>query len=195
MWSRPWIVRLVVLAAALDPLDRPAADRLAGEQHQRHVGVAEDLGAEGAADVGADAADLVLRDAHHERGEQQPLDVRRLARHPDRVLVGAGVVPADVAAGLHRVGDEPLVDEPLADDDLGVRRSRASVPSLSPTVHSNTTLFGAFSWSCGAPGCIAFSASTTAGSGSQSTWIASSASCGLLRASRRRPPRRPRPST
>ena len=52
----------------------------------------------------------------------------------------------------------------------------ASVPALSPTVHSNTTLFGAFSWSCGAPSWIAFSASTTAGSGSQSTWIASSAS-------------------
>ena len=53
----------------------------------------------------------------------------------------------------------------------------ASVPSLSPTFHSNTTLLGAFSWSCGAPGWVAFSASTTAGSGSQSTWIRSSASC------------------
>jgi hypothetical protein len=42
----------------------------------------------------------------------------------------------------------------------------ASVPALSPTVHSKTMLFGAFSWSCGAPGSIAFSASTTAGSGS-----------------------------
>ena len=52
----------------------------------------------------------------------------------------------------------------------------ASVPALSPTVHSNTTLLGAFSWSCGAPGWIAFSASTTVGSGSQSTTIASSAS-------------------
>ena len=47
----------------------------------------------------------------------------------------------------------------------------ASVPALSPTDHSNTMLFGAFSWSCGAPGAIAFSASTTAGSGSQSTSI------------------------
>ena len=28
----------------------------------------------------------------------------------------------------------------------------ASVPALSPTCHSKTTLFGAFSWSCGAPG-------------------------------------------
>ena len=52
----------------------------------------------------------------------------------------------------------------------------ASVPALSPTFHTNTTLFGAFSWSCGAPGWVAFSASTTAGSGSQSTAIASSAS-------------------
>ena len=52
----------------------------------------------------------------------------------------------------------------------------ASVPALSPTVHSKTTLLGAFSWSCGAPGWVAFSASTTTGSGSQSTTIASSAS-------------------
>ena len=37
-------------------------------------------------------------------------------------------------------------------------------------------LFGAFSWSCGAPGWVAASASTTAGSGSQSTTIDSSAS-------------------
>ena len=54
--------------------------------------------------------------------------------------------------------------------------SAASVPARSPTVQSKTTLFGAFSWSCGAPGWVAFSASTTAGSGCQSTWIASSAS-------------------
>src|SRR6478672_2290700 len=51
-----------------------------------------------------------------------------------------------------------------------------SVPALSPTVQTNATLFGAFSCSCGAPGLVAFSASTTAGSGSQSTMIASSAS-------------------
>ena len=111
----------VALAPALDPLHRPAADELAGEHHERHVGVAEDLGAEGAADVGADAADLVLRDPGHERGQQQPLDVRRLARHPDRVLLGARVVPADVAPDLHRVRDEAVVDEALLDDDLGVR--------------------------------------------------------------------------
>src|SRR5512146_3526396 len=52
----------------------------------------------------------------------------------------------------------------------------ASVPALSPTFQTNTTLFGAFSWSCGAPGWVAFSASTTAGSGSQSTALAPSAS-------------------
>ena len=52
----------------------------------------------------------------------------------------------------------------------------AAVPSRSPTDHSKTMLFGAFSWSCGAPGWVAFSASTTAGSGSQSTTIASRAS-------------------
>ncbi len=53
----------------------------------------------------------------------------------------------------------------------------ASVPSLSPTGHTNTMLLGAFSWSWGAPGWVAFSASTTAGSGTHSTSIRSSASC------------------
>ena len=52
----------------------------------------------------------------------------------------------------------------------------ASVPALSPTLQSKTPLFGAFSWSCGAPVSIAFSASTTAGRGSQSTSMASRAS-------------------
>ncbi len=52
----------------------------------------------------------------------------------------------------------------------------ASVPALSPTVHSKTTLLGAFSWIWGAPGWVAFSVSTTAGSGSHSTTIASVAS-------------------
>ena len=108
----------VALAAALDPLHRPAADRLAGEQREGHVGVAEDLRPEGAADVGRDAAELVLGDSHREDPDEQALDVRRLARHPDRVLVGARVVPADVAAGLHRVGDQALVHQALADDHL-----------------------------------------------------------------------------
>ncbi len=111
---------LVVLPARLDPLDRSPADRLAGEHDQGHVGVAEDLRAEGAPDIGADAADLLLRDAGDERGQEQALDVRRLARHPDGVLVGARVVAPDVAADLHRVRDEPLVHDPLADHDLGL---------------------------------------------------------------------------
>jgi len=78
---------LVVLAAGLDPLHRAPADRLAGEHHERHVRVAEDLGAEGAAHVRADAPDLVLRDAGHERGQQQPLDVRRLAEVRSCIVV------------------------------------------------------------------------------------------------------------
>ena len=120
--------------------------------------------------------DLVLRDPGHEGGEQQPLDVRRLARHPDRVLVGARVVQADVAADLHRVRDRAGCSRGAGGRRPRRPRRRRRCPSLSPTVHSNTTLLGAFSWSCGAPGWVAFSASTTAGSGSQSTLISSSAS-------------------
>ena len=168
---------LVVLAAALDPLHRPAADRLAREHHERHVGVAEDLGAEGAAHVRADAPDLVLRDPGHERRQQQPLDVRRLARHPDRVLVGARVVPADVAPDLHRVRDQAVVHQALLDDDLGVRE-RGVGPVLVARPSTRTRCCWARSrGAAGAPGWVAFSASTTAGSGSQSTSISSSASC------------------
>src|SRR3954447_21707519 len=70
-----------------------------------------------------------------------------------------------------------------------------SVPDLSPTVQVKTSLFGAFSWSCGAPGWVAFSASTTAGSGSQSTWISSSASSACAGVSAQTPgtPSRGRP--
>src|SRR3972149_906746 len=46
--------------------------------------------------------------------------------------------------------------------------SAASVASLSPHDQSITMLLGAFSWICGAPGSVAFLASTTTGSGSQS---------------------------
>ena len=122
-------------------------------------------------------AHLVLRDAHHERGDQQPLDVRRLAGHPDRVLVGARVVPADVAADLHRVGDQPLVDEALLDDDLGVLEgARPCRPCRRPSTRTRRC-WGRSRGAAGRPAWVAFSASTTAGSGSQSTWISSSASC------------------
>ncbi len=132
----------VALAPALDPLHRPAADQLAGEHDERHVGVAEDLGAEGAADVRADAPDLVLGDAGHERRQQQPLDVRRLARHPDRVLVGARVVPADVAADLHRVRDQAVVDEALLDDDLGVGEGGVGAVLVADGPHEHDVVGG-----------------------------------------------------
>ena len=132
----------VALAPALDPFHREAAHQLAGEHHERHVGVAEDLGAEGAADVGADAADLVLRDAGHEGGQQQPLDVRRLARHPDRVFLGARVVPADVAADLHRVRDEPVVHQALLDDDLGVLERGIGAVLVADRPHEHDVVGG-----------------------------------------------------
>ena len=166
---------LVVLAAALDPLHRSPADGLAGEHREGHVGVAEDLRAEGATDVGADAADLVLRDAGHEGGEQQPLDVRGLAGHPDGVLVGARVVPADVAAGLHRIGDEALVDDPLPDDHLGAvdRGVRARLVADGPLEHDVVRGVLVELRRAVLGGLLRID---DVGSGSQSTWIASRAS-------------------
>ncbi len=63
--------------------------------------------------------------------------MRGLAGHPDRVLVGARVVPADVAACLHGVGDEALVDDALFDDDFGAidRGVRAGLVADRPLEH------------------------------------------------------------
>ena len=63
MWSRPWIVRAVVLAARLGPLDRARRSVFEAKIDHRVFGVVRDLAAEAAADLRRDDADLVLRDA------------------------------------------------------------------------------------------------------------------------------------
>ena len=61
---------------------------------------------------------LLLRDAHHEGGDQQAHDVRRLGGRPERVFSRAGIVPANRAASLHRVRNQPLIDDSLRELDL-----------------------------------------------------------------------------
>ena len=91
------------LHRALDLLRRPDADRL--------FRIDEDLGAEPAADVRRDDAQLVLgRDADEGR-EHEAGHVRVLARRVERVVVGPEIVFADGRAGLDGVRHQPVVDE------------------------------------------------------------------------------------
>ena len=107
--------RLVVLAARLGPLDRPA--ELAGHDEGEHLlGVDVELGAEAAAHVGRDDAQLVLRDAGGER-QHHPQDVRDLGGRVERELVGSGDRRDDDGARLHRGGQQPLLEEAALDDD------------------------------------------------------------------------------
>ena len=54
---------------------------------------------------------LVLGRDLDEGGEHEAVDVRVLARQPQGVVAGGGVVVADGRPRLHRVRDEPVVDE------------------------------------------------------------------------------------
>ena len=96
---------------------RPNFLRGPGDHH--FFGVVELLDAEAAADVGRYDAQLVLRDVQHEVAHQQLHDVRKLAGGPHRVVAARHVVLADHRTRLHRIADQPVVDQA----DLGdVRR-------------------------------------------------------------------------
>ena len=70
------------------------------------------------------------------RGRQErALEVRRLARDPDGQLLAALIPARDAAARLHRVADQPLVDDPQADDLVRAphrRLDRVPVADLGP---------------------------------------------------------------
>ena len=100
------------LDRTVDLLGRPGADRL--------LGVDEDFRAEAAADVGGDHAQLVLGREADEGRQHQTRDMRVLARGVERHRVGAGIVIADRRAGLHRVRDQPVVDEVELGDMRGL---------------------------------------------------------------------------
>ena len=103
-------VRHEAVRALGGPFDRPP--HLAGRPgDDRFLGVVVDLRPEAAADIGGDDAQFRLRDVQHKGAHQQPDDMRVLARRIKGVLAGGAVVFADRRARLHRIGDEPIVDE------------------------------------------------------------------------------------
>ncbi len=110
--------RQVPLGALLGPLDRAA--ELAGERDHDHVlGVHVELGAEAAADVRRDHADLRLGHAEDERVGGAH-DVRPLRRGRDRDVAGR-VHLAERGARLHRGRDQPLLAVALLDRHGRVR--------------------------------------------------------------------------
>ncbi len=95
-------------------------------------GIDEDLGAETAADIRRDHAQLVLRRHADEGRDHEPRDVRVLAvvfQSVQRVV--ARVVVAERRARLHRVRHQPVVDESSLVTCLAALNA-ASVASLSP---------------------------------------------------------------
>ena len=81
------------------------------------LGVHLQLAAEAAADLRGDHADFVLSQAQVERGDELH-EVRDLRGAPEREL--AGLELRSDRTRLHRIRDEALVDDPLADSDFGI---------------------------------------------------------------------------
>ena len=86
-----------------DLLGRPRADSL--------LVVDENLGAEAAANVGRDDAQLVLGRDALKRGQDNSREMRILACRIERGDVNALVIVAESRARLHGVGNEAVVDE------------------------------------------------------------------------------------
>ena len=123
------------LAAVGGPLDRPA-DPLARPDQGDVLGVQEDLRAEAAADVGRDHPHLRFRQAEHEGAHQQPLDVRVLVGDVERVARVVLVVDGVGGARLHRVRDQPVVDDVELGDvrRLGERGVDRGLVAVAPVV-------------------------------------------------------------
>ena len=123
-----------------------------------------DLAAEAAADLRRDDAQLVLGHAGDERHDEAD-DVRVLRRVPQRQLAGRRRELRDRAARLHRRRDQPLLDDAIADDDVGRRERGVDVAARDGPVERDVA--GRLGDAAAArPAAAAFCGSTTAGSGS-----------------------------
>ena len=66
--------------------------------------------------------------------QQEAKDVRILRRVPQRQLAGCAAPLRERRARLHRVRDEPLLDDALLDDDFGVRERGVDVAACDRPV-------------------------------------------------------------
>ncbi len=107
------------------PLDR-LLQLARGHRHQRIFAVREQLGAEAAADVGADHPHLLDRDLQHELAQNVAQAMAALAADGQRQVIALGVVLAHRRARLHEIGDDARIDDAhfrdrmrLGEDGLG----------------------------------------------------------------------------
>ena len=106
------------LRAIGHPFHRPA-DLARRPQADDLLRIDENLGAEAAADIGRDHAQLVLGRHADEGGDDQARNVGILRGVPERETVRAGVVFADRGTRLDRIRRQPVVDEIELGDVLG----------------------------------------------------------------------------
>ncbi len=124
------------------PLHRPAElARGPGDDHVLRVEV--DLGAKAAAHIRGDHSHLALRQAEHECGHQQALDMRVLARDVQRVAVIGARVARIRRARLDGVGHQAVVHEVELGDMRGAceggvdRAPVADRPDIAGVVRRN----------------------------------------------------------
>ena len=143
------------------PFDRPL-DLLGGPGADRLFIVDENLGAEAAAHVGRDYAQLVLRRDALKRRQHHPREMRVLASGIESYDVRAFVIVAQRCSRLHGVGNRAIVDEV----DLGHvlrRRKRRVGRGLVAEMPVEHCVVGGNLVHLRLPGLAALAVSTTAG--------------------------------
>ena len=121
------------------PFHRPS--QLAGRPDDRRLfRVDEDLRAEPAADIRRHYSELRLRGDLHEGREHQPLEVRVLRSHVERVIAGRRIEATQRRARLHGIRDQAVVDDVERGDVGGAvegglrRRPVAEFPVIAEVV-------------------------------------------------------------
>ncbi len=117
--------RLIVLRPRLDPLHRTSQLHRAERGHEVALDL-RDLAAESAAHFRRDHPQTVFGHAGHERHDEAH-DVRVLRRVPQRELAGCRRELRHRATRLHGGRDQPLLDDPVAHDDIGRAEGRVDV--------------------------------------------------------------------
>ena len=152
-WSRPWVSETkLVRALSVHFTGRPSVAR--GMQHADIFGKDDRLHAERAADIAGQDAQPVDRRRSAPRPAWRAGRTRPGSRH-GRCSGRVRVVVADRRARLHRVDDDAVVDDAQPRDMGGAARRPPRRPRRRRSGSRATTLPGASSKSCGAPGAIA----------------------------------------
>ena len=99
-----------MLGALGHPFDR-TLEALRRHRRKRVFAIGKQLGAEAAADIGRDDAQLFGRDLEHRLAQHVAHEMRALAAEGQRQPVGGRIIFGDHRAGIEKIGDETLVDD------------------------------------------------------------------------------------